>query len=1812
MLFYHVGNLYLCGFLRNEVVPLHFPDVPPQCQCVDRLHLLEDNNRALKLKPGTFSQHRLQHKLLENELQDVLKEKKHLSHHLFNNSKKPVQNEQVKSEYEQLKETLGAVTQERDSALREKTQLQGKLENLEQVLKHMREAAERRQQLELEHEQALAVLNAKQQEIDLLQQAQVEAKKEHEGAVHLLENHLDSMQAKVRELEEKCRTQSEQFNLLSKELEKFRLQTGKFDTLGSGTDPLTVCESPGSPNKSLSQLFNGLAAPTGKGNESPLSRSVISEFIRPLQICGDKPELVSVKPTFLTRSSSRADSSQRALLTEMDKELTSTTRTKKRFTGKVRLCIARYSYNPCNGPNEHPEAELPLVAGKYLYVYGTMDDDGFYEGELLDGQQGLVPSNFVDFVKDEKMPSAQHRDGAKEPGYLSSNHSSLGSTGLGSMGLSSISSLLSDSKLDLGPSLDRNLERNLERNLGSNLSSTLGSTHGSTLGSHMGSTLGSTHGSTLGSHMGSTLGSTHGSTLGSHMGSTLGSTHGSTLGSHMGSTLGSTHGSSHGSTGLGSSLSSTLTSLGSSSLGMDFLGSMGSCSNGTGTLDVSIDEIGENIVPYPRRINLIKQLAKSVIVCWDPPVVPPGWGSISGYNVLVDKEVRMSVPFGGKTKSLIEKLNLATNTYRISVQSITERGPSDELRCTLLVGKDVVVAPYYLRVDNITQVSAELSWQPSNSNYSHTIFLNDVEYDMVKAGAYKYQFFQLKPMTVYKVKAVARTHQIPWQMPMEHRDKREISVEFCTQPAGPPFPPQEVQVQLGQNPGVLQVRWKPPILTPTGTSNGANVIGYAVCTKGQKIAEVMYPTADYVTVELNRIQCLEAREIIVRTLSAQGESQDSTVATIPHNILRPPHHSPHHRSPPHPHPMPQPQHHQPHTQTHPPYPQTYPPSHPQPQVHPLPRSQPHTLPHGQPLRHPLPHPQPQHQPYHVSKPNLVSARESETKEYEAGLRPGPPWERSPSPLPPTMRGHTLEPPHFQGRRSPSPQRILPQPQGAPIPNTIAKAMAREAAQRVFAENNRMEKRNIFSERNVNSDEEEDGYVSPHTRRRGASVDEFLRGSELGRHVRHHYSHSEEYQTESSRGSDLSDIMEEDEEDLYSEMQLEEGRRRSINSHNTLKAYYRRQDLGEERDCWDLQREVVRQKSLRSKRLHSIPEVAEDEPDGVDGMGHHHQRLRFDDEGRPGTPCMHRRSPRIYQQNPHQHNHLSPSKNHRRLLQRQHSSPRYGCNFEERSLNRPSRQTTKSPDSGLDCGSEEEGSLGYRGYPHGSPMRGPVHYIHCEGPVERRALAAGRKRQLTRQCSMDEDHCDSPKTGHLSDLRNREVHYGPGREWEREPGHSPRRYPRDGALSEGRLHQLDRPYQRDLRASYVNRLNRVSDQPPIIGNSPSHGCSHGDRLDHSGRRPVHSGNPPQRRPMMVPSIEITMMESNSEGSEGNLSPGKEDVYYHGSVARRRIWHDDDEYGGQDRGHGRGRRSPVYYEESGPEDLARIFVALFDYDPLSMSPNPDAADEELPFKEGQIIKVFGDKDTDGFYRAEIRDRPGLIPCNMVSEIQTEDDGMMDQLLKQGFLPLNTPVEKLVNCNRFKDGRSINRRSRKSKRERNRRSGRQHPSSTRRMVALYDYDPRESSPNVDVETQYGRDRLNEAELTFCAGDVITVFGEIDEDGFHYGELNGHKGLVPSNFLEEVPDDVEVFLTDTQSRDSRYPQDAAARIKTKRVPLEKSGLPRRAASPTVRQHIPGSGPATVGPGSPIRSPCDLSSKKKKGLLSKGKKLLKRLGAVK
>ena len=38
-----------------------------------------------------------------------------------------------------------------------------------------------------------------------------------------------------------------------------------------------------------------------------------------------------------------------------------------------------------------------------------------------------------------------------------------------------------------------------------------------------------------------------------------------------------------------------------------------------------------------------------------------------------------------------------------------------------------------------------------------------------------------------------------------------------------------------------------------------------------------------------------------------------------------------------------------------------------------------------------------------------------------------------------------------------------------------------------------------------------------------------------------------------------------------------------------------------------------------------------------------------------------------------------------------------------------------------------------------------------------------------------------------------------------------------------------------------------------------------------------------------------------------------------------------------------------------------------------------------------------------------------------------------------------------------------------------------------------------------------ITKVELSFRTGDIITVFGDMDDDGFYMAELRGHRGLVP-----------------------------------------------------------------------------------------------------
>lgn len=232
-----------------------------------------------------------------------------------------------------------------------------------------------------------------------------------------------------------------------------------------------------------------------------------------------------------------------------------------------------------------------------------------------------------------------------------------------------------------------------------------------------------------------------------------------------------------------------------------------------------------------------------------------------------------------------------------------------------------------------------------------------------------------------------------------------------------------------------------------------------------------------------------------------------------------------------------------------------------------------------------------------------------------------------------------------------------------------------------------------------------------------------------------------------------------------------------------------------------------------------------------------QRPRTEDHHqRPLTP---HRGPRVYHQDYQQHNRLSPSKCIRRL-QRQRSSPRYSS-FEDRvsagvGWVMGMRQSTKSPDSGLDCGSEEEGpgGMGYRGgysYGAGSPMRvgmGPnMRLIHCEGPVERRALAAaGRKRTLTRQSSVDDEFLDAMDRRAAAEQYLGGGYYHPAhhhphqhpahhQHYPRPHHHYFHPHPQRRFQSEVRLTDLGRSYYRENRAHSVARLNNRGMDEPLV-------------------------------------------------------------------------------------------------------------------------------------------------------------------------------------------------------------------------------------------------------------------------------------------------------------------------------------------------------------------------------------------------------------
>ena len=103
-------------------------------------------------------------------------------------------------------------------------------------------------------------------------------------------------------------------------------------------------------------------------------------------------------------------------------------------------------------------------------------------------------------------------------------------------------------------------------------------------------------------------------------------------------------------------------------------------------------------------------------------------------------------------------------------------------------------------------------------------------------------------------------------------------------------------------------------------------------------------------------------------------------------------------------------------------------------------------------------------------------------------------------------------------------------------------------------------------------------------------------------------------------------------------------------------------------------------------------------------------------------------------------------------------------------------------------------------------------------------------------------------------------------------------------------------------------------------------------------------------------------------------------------------------------------------------------------------------------------------------------------------------------------------------------------------------------KRFVALFDYDPDKSPASEHPEL----------ELKLKEGDFLTVFGDMDSNGYFEADVNGVRGLVPSLYMDEIEDDSdsEVGLEELLSRSLRAPVKDTPSYKSSELLVKKLSL--------------------------------------------------------
>ena len=749
--------------------------------------------------------------------------------------KKVVELHHVSDECQQLKNTLNKVESDCVSAQSEVRNLSGKVRNLECVLEEMHKAAENRREIERQHKEALESLKRKQGEVEL-----VATKKQAEI--------IDQLKTTIAGLETERRVQNERHQELILEMAELKRYGGSGIGGASGHSSLMLpveMENPSDnieideimakleqDNKFLAELEKSRAANNNnnniKGDSSPphhlqqRAGSAITDsgFLSQSSLNGggSSTSPITARTIATASTSSLARSALElprltgadkmnllnggsftasALMNSLNGAVTTTMLGSRDVIvdkdGMVEIpgkgwCwvyLARYSYDPFqHSPNDTPEAELAINAGDYILVWSDPDEDGFFDGEIIDGRKGLVPSNFVERLEGDDL--------------IEFYQSVV--MGIGDGDDSICTSIPQD--LDFISS-DEGLEEQRE-----------------------------------------------------------------SRGKYF------------------TSRKATLSQY------------YASCTD----LDMTEDECGldspatSDYIPPPKHLTLETQLNRSLLVGWTASDCP--LSLVDSYQVLLDGEVQATVKAseGNLKAAIMPRMEGGSRVHRVSVKTIgTNRKSSNEAGCTMLFGKEAPLGPTALRATNVRTTSATVCWLPSNSNFLHTLCLNNVEVRTVKQGVFRHSIAGLTPNTNYRITVRAKNIKAMAAQSASYLlagggnvtkqlDTLSTHIEIRTLPQGLPDPPLDVQVDAGPEPGTLSVLWLPVTITQFGLSNGAPVTGYVIYADGESVEDIDDPTADSATISLAKIRGGRIRAVSVRTKSKDKLSSDSALCPVPASL----------------------------------------------------------------------------------------------------------------------------------------------------------------------------------------------------------------------------------------------------------------------------------------------------------------------------------------------------------------------------------------------------------------------------------------------------------------------------------------------------------------------------------------------------------------------------------------------------------------------------------------------------------------------------------------------------------------------------------------------------------------------------------------------------------------------------------------------------------------------------------------------------------------------------------------------------------------